>query len=375
MWIKAAASLLTLALQTKRAGPVFASVMNLKVKVIAAALLAGLLLTGCAPEESFPVPDVSGLESPVTLVRYDRALSALDTADLAAAVATLEDRYPVFTDVYLTDVLPLRRRLSDPEEQLLALRAFFAYPLVREIDSLVSARFTDADLAEQTARLEQALRYYRHYLPNAPRPDTLVTFYSQFEVAAALYGNGDLAAGLEFFLGPDYDYQRVSARDPIFSAYLARSYTPDHLTGKLMRVVIDDFVDPPRGGKLIDHLIYEGKKRFLLERVLPGVPAHVVHEVSPEQQAWLAENEIAIYAHLQKEKHLYATDPVLIRKYTQPAPSSQGMPAESPGQAVNFLGQRIVEAYVRNNPGVDMAALLAETDGQRILAGARYKPR
>ena len=348
--------------------------MDVKVKFIALFALL-FLLNACTGEEKFPIPDVSQLDAPLTLVRFDREFMELDTADLDNALADLESRYPVFTNVYLTEVLPLRKRLFTPEEQLLAIKAFRRYPLVAELDSLTQQRFPATAMEEQRERLQQALRYYQFYLPDAPRPDTLMAFFSQFEVAAALYGDDQLAVGLEFFLGPDYDYQRVSARDPIFSDYLARAYTPEHLTGKLLRVLIDDYARPPRGGRLVDELIHEGKKLFLLNRLLPETPDHIIHEVSEEEMEWLRGNEVPIYAHLQKENHLYSTDPVLIRKYTDPAPSSQGMPSESPGQAVNYLGKKIVEAYVRANPRLSMSELLAETDGQKILAGARYKPR
>lgn len=347
----------------------------LKVKFLPPCLLVVLFLLSCGGDEGPAIPDVAHLSSPVTLLRFDREVMALDTADLDASLADLEARYPVFTDLYLRRLLPLRRGDFSPEEQRLMLKAYLTADIVAEIDSAVQSRFPPAALDRQREQLEQALTYYRYYLPDAPRPDTLLTFFSQFEIAAALYGEDNLAVGLEFFLGPDYDYQAVDPREPIFSQYLSRAYTPEHLTGKLLRVVIEDRLPAPRGGRLIDQLIYEGKKLFLLRRTLPETEAHVLHEVSSEQMDWLRENEVAIYAHLQKEEHLYVTDPFLIRKYTQPAPTTQGMPAESPGRAVNYLGMRIVEAYVRANPQVTMTELLAKTDGQEILAAARYKPR
>ncbi|WP_147930233.1 gliding motility protein GldB-related protein [Neolewinella aurantiaca] len=346
--------------------------MNVKLSLLS--LLSLLILWSCG-EDELPPPDISGLQSPVTLVRFDRGLMALDTADLAADLAELEEEYPDFTDTYLRFILPIRRGDFSPEEQNLMLKAFLTFPLITEVDSIIQQRFSAETLEEQRAAFEQALRYYRYYLPEAERPDTLLTFFSQFEVAAALYGENDIAVGLEFFLGPDYNYQQVDPRETIFSAYLARTYTPAHMTAKLMRTLIQEEVPSPHGGRLIDHLVYEGKKLYLLEKVLPYTPDSIIHEVSAEQMDWLINSEIAIYAHLQKEKMLYSTDATMIKKMTLPAPSSQGMPAESPGGAVNFLGKRIVEDYVKANPKVTMPELLALTDGQAILSGARYKPK
>jgi len=354
--------------------PVFAISMKVNVKLTLLSFFTAFILCACG-EEKLPPPDVNGLQSPVTLVRFDRALMALDTGNLTTDVAALEARFPDFTDTYLRYILPIRRGDFSPEEQGMMLKAFLTFPLITEVDSVIRQRFTDEALEQQRADFEQALRYYRYYLPAAERPDTLLTFFSQFEVAAALYGENDIAAGLEFFLGPDYNYQGVDPRETIFSSYLARTYTPEHMTAKLMRTLIQEEVPAPRGGRLIDQLIYEGKKLYLLEKVLPFTPDSILQEVTAPQMAWLKNNEIAIYAHLQKEQMLYSTDATLIRKMTQPAPSSQGMPVESPGGAVNYLGKRIVEAYVTANPKVTMPELMGLVDGQVVLAGARYKPK
>ncbi len=348
--------------------------MKLNVKLTLLSLIP-LLLWSCGPDSELPPPDITSVRAPVELVRFDRALMQLDTGNLAAGMADLDANYPEFSAVYFRHIIPLRRGDLSPEEQQLALKAFMTYPLILEIDSIVQSRFSEEDLEAHRADLEQALRYYKYYLPDAPRPDTLLTFFSQFELAAVLYGTGNLAVGLDFFLGPDFDYQSVDPRETIFSNYLARTYTPEHMTAKLMRALIEDLVQKPRGGRLLDHLIYEGKKLFMLDRVLPFTPDSILQEVTAAQMDWLTNNEVQIYAYLQEEKYLYSTDPVLIRKYTQPSPSTQGMPSEAPGQAVNYLGRKIVEAYVKANPRVTMEELLAMQDGQEILAGARYKPR
>lgn len=336
--------------------------------------LLSVLVYSCT-DDAPPPPDVSHLRAPLTVVRYDRALMSLDTARLPEEVAALEARYPAFTDAYLRYILPLRRGDFSPEEQNLMLRAFVTYPLITELDSLVQVRFPDEALAAKREEFSQALRYLQYYLPDAAVPDTMLTFLAQFEVAAALYGEGDVAVGLEFFLGPDYDYQRVDPRETIFSNYLTRTYTPEHLVPKLMRVLIEEKVPAPRAGRLVDYLVQEGKKLYLLKKTLPTTPDSILHEVTAEQMDWLRANEVAIYAHLQKEKQFYSTDATLIRKLTQPAPSSQGMPAEAPGRAVNYLGLKIVEAYVEANPQTTMPELLRITDGQKMLTGARYKPR
>ncbi|WP_116127275.1 hypothetical protein [Lewinella sp. IMCC34183] len=333
------------------------------------------VLVACS--DTPPPPDVSDIPVELTVLRFDRALAAVDTADLAGELAELDDRFGSFTDAFFTHLVPLRRGDLSPAEGQNVLRAYLDFPLTGVVDSTVEARFPGGGARVQgmVDQFEQGLRYYRHYLPDAPVPDTLVTFDTHFELAAFLYGDGEIAAGLEFFLGPDFDYTQVNPEEPIFSSYLARSYTPEHFSAKLLRVLLEDYFPAPRTGRLLDYLLYEGKKLYLLELLQPETPPHVVYEVSEEQLAWLRDNETQIYAYLQREDILYATDVSLINKYTRPAPYTPGMPAESPGGAVNYLGRQIVAAYLEAHPETTLPELLAISDGQELLRGARYKPR
>ena len=339
------------------------------------ALLFLTLACTCDSAREPPPPDVTGIRAPLELIRFDRALATIDTAEVASGMATLDHDYGEFADLYLRHITPVRRGDFSPEEQLDVMKAMLTYEPLRRLDSTVQARFDDNRLTELKNDLQRALRYYRYYLPDAPVPDTLVTFYGEFSYAALLYGDNNLAAGLEFYLGPDFDYAQISIQEAIFSNYLARTYRPEYFSQKLMHVVIEDHVPRPRSGRLIDYLIYEGKKLYLLGKVLPETADSIVHEVTGEQMAWLRDNEVAIYAHLQKENLFFDTSPDLVRKLTQPAPYTQGMPRESPGRAVNYLGEKIVTAYVAANPTVTMAELLAIKDGQKFLTGARYKPK
>ena len=337
-------------------------------------------LSACTDDEP-PPPDVSDVTVNLEVLRFDRELSELDTTRLGQELQRLDRTYGSFTDVYFTHLVPVRRGDFSPAEQERVMQAFLAYPLTGFVDSLVRDRFPAEDAGDATQvqdmleNFEQSLRYYRHYLPDAPVPDTLVLYDSHFELAAFLYGDGELAAGLDFFLGPDFDYTQVAPDEPIFSNYLAASYTPDHFAGKLLRVLFEDAYPPPRTGRMIDYLMYEGKKLYLLEHLLPETPDHVVYEVTEAQMDWLHDNEAPIYAYLQQEDLLFSTDVNKINKYTRPAPYTPGMPQESPGGAVNYLGRQIVAAYLRQHPEVTLPELLAMEDGQEVLRGARYKPR
>jgi hypothetical protein len=219
------------------------------------------------------------------------------------------------------------------------------------------------------------MAYYQYYFPDAVTPDTLVTFMSQFEYAGFLYGNNQLAVGLDMYLGPNYDYQSISPAEPIFSNYLTRTYTPDHLPVKLSQLLIEEELTEPEQGRLIDYMIYNGKKLYLLDLLLPKTPDSLKLEITADQTTWLANNETPVYIYLQSQELLFETDTRKYRKYIDPSPNSPGMPKGAPGRSANYIGWKIVEQWIKNNPQATIKDLLAIQDGQRILAESRYKPR
>jgi len=64
----------------------------------------------------------------------------------------------------------------------------------------------------------------------------------------------------------------------------------------------------------------------------------------------------------------------MIRKFTGEAPFTSYFTEDSPGRAVVWTGFRIIERYMRNNPGVTLKELMEMSDCQAILTGAKYKP-
>ena len=58
-----------------------------------------------------------------------------------------------------------------------------------------------------------------------------------------------------------------------------------------------------------------------------------------------------MWEYLVEHDMLFSTDPMLIKKLTGDAPFTSYFTSESPGRAANWIGFRIVESYMRKNPG------------------------
>ena len=161
----------------------------------------------------------------------------------------------------------------------------------------------------------------------------------------------------------------------MFSQYFLRTYNREHIVKKTMDVLIDDLAGPPPGDRLLDQMIHNGKKLYLLDFMLPELADTVIFEFSPQQLEWCRDNERNLWAHYLSEDLLYSNEFRKINKLVNYSPNVPGMPAEAPGRVANWTGYRIFQEVHRQQPDLSLRELAALRDAQAVLEMARYKPR
>jgi uncharacterized protein YjaZ len=122
-------------------------------------------------------------------------------------------------------------------------------------------------------------------------------------------------------------------------------------------------------------MIHNGKKLYLLDKILPFKHDTIVTEYSAKQLEWVRANQIQIWSYFTDENLLYETNMARITKYLRPAPSSPGMPQESPGMTANYIGWEIVKAFMKKYPETTIEELIQYEDSQQFLEQARYRPK
>ncbi|MBQ3895705.1 MAG: hypothetical protein II734_01185, partial [Paludibacteraceae bacterium] len=127
-------------------------------------------------------------------------------------------------------------------------------------------------------------------------------------------------------------------------------------------------------GTLLQSIIDNGKLLYLMNIVMPGRTDKDIMGYNDQQYEWCVNNEKQMWNYLIEEKRLYNTSHLVISKFVNPAPFTSEFPQESPGQAVLWLGMRIVESYMDNNKNIGLKELMAEKNAQKILEESNYKP-
>ena len=339
------------------------------------ALFLVIGLNACGPDKpAEKIPDVSHLSPQVNLFRLD---SIFALSDKKAAIEAIQESFktmPAFANVYFQRLVPLYDK--DPTKFTSNLEEFLNNEKISNLVDTTQVVFPN--LNKEKADLKKALSYYQHYFPNAGIPN-FYSLISEFGVQSFIFQDGTAAQpkdgvgiGLDMFLGKDFNYKGLDPQNPAFSDYLAEGYQKNRLVRQCMEVILDDQIGTLKANNLLAQMINEGKKLYILKKILPFVDEHIVLGFKEEQLEWMNDNEIEMWSFFLEKDLIYETSTAKTFKYINPSPASPGMPKEAPGRTGVFIGFKIVESYIRNNPNINFEKLLQQDDYQTMIK--KYKP-
>ena len=337
-------------------------------------LMAGILLTSCKREHRDPVPDVSHIEVEVKLINFDSLVREAVMAD-TSELEMIFEKYPDFSNLYFEVVLEIWKQNEPLDSLYTRMRQFFESDFYRDISDTIQTAIPDFNSIRED--FNQAFSYYQYYFPYRNIPPVYF-FVSEFAYGNLIFAHSDgrdgLGVGLDMFLHGYFDYTVLSYFNTTFSGYNVRTFNTEHLAKKSFDAIWDDMLGPPPRGRMIDLMLYYGKKHHLNRLVLPHKPDSIIFEYTPTQLQWVEDNEAQVYNHLIENDLLYTTDMINYARLVNPSPHSPGMPPEAPGRVVNWLGYKMIRAWVRNNPDKSLDDLLSITDGHEFLMQSRYRP-
>jgi hypothetical protein len=328
--------------------------------------MLALLLWSCGDTDKRSLPDVSDIQVSVRMQRFETDLFALDTNNIGAGMTQLEQKYPVFLPFFLTQVLRDPTNPGETPEQ--ALSGFLKAPQVQKLYDSCRTKYTDLAWLERD--LTQMFRYYAYYFPKRKTP-TVVTTITEFVGDAYLVNDTLLMLSLDYFMG-----EQFSAYNPdYFPDYLRRQFRQEYMTTKLATALASGIVGPPKGDKIADFMLNNGKILYLVDCMLPEVPDSMKMGYTSAQLEGCYANESEVWARLLDLKVLYTPVNNKNQKIVMPSPAAEIVFQEAPGEVGNWVGWQIVKAYMKRNPSTTIEQLLNFSDMQKFLEQAKYKPK
>ena len=207
-------------------------------------------------------------------------------------------------------------------------------------------------------------------LPHHPKP-RLYYYNSGFQ-ASILVADSLLAIGLDRFLGAaSYFYTALG-----MPRYLATKMTPAYIVPTALEVWIStEFPLNNPSPTILDQMIYQGKLKYALKTLLTEFSDTIILQRPKAELEWLENAENDIWTYLSEKQLLYERNQLIVSQFTRPAPFTNAFGQKSPGEAVNWVGYRIVSSYKKHHPEVTLEQLFSDSlRNELLLQNAHYRP-
>ncbi|MBL7950621.1 MAG: hypothetical protein JNM62_02775 [Flavobacteriales bacterium] len=332
----------------------------------AALLAAAVIWTGCGDDghTDLPIEDVA---LKVDIGRLDRDVFHTPPDSLQEMSTRALVKYGSFYRTYVEDILQ-GTPVEDPRLPLM-LRTFATDPdwslAQHAVDSVLG------DLEPQRVRFEDALKRLELLFPDSLTP-RIIAFNSGFN-----YGifptDSVLGIGLEWFIGPQHPVIGYLAPEA-FPQYVKERMRPEMIVpGAIKGWLLVHYTRDIRGEDLLNNLVETGKVMALLDAMLPDTDPALKFAFTKDQLAWCEANEYNIWRDIVSKDQLFSKSAEDIGRLMNDGPFTSGLPHESPGHIGEWIGYRMVKAYMAENPNLTFQQLLALSDPRVILKS--YKPR
>ena len=327
-------------------------------------ILGVISLYGCKKEQEKSYFPENMKRVNVEIVRFDNALLSIDTTNAEPDIKQLYADYEAIMPIYVegvlgedaNDILRLARLYAD----------FLRDTIVAHTNHEIRKQFADIKAIQQ--ELNEGFTRLHYLYPNWEIPK-LFFFISGFNLQIFQYENW-IGVGVDMYLGSDYPYY-----NQVVHNYQKTTMRKECLSRDVLNFYLDRHISyTSQQNRLLEQMIYCGKKIYLLGQILPQQSPWNIIGYTKAQWDWCVANEQAIWNRVMDKRDLFKTESMLLTSYLREGPFTSEISRESPGRLGIWIGWRIVDQYMRNNKQVSLQALMSDGDAQKILEQSKYKP-
>ncbi len=294
----------------------------------------------------------------------------LDTSNTEGGIKTLEEKYPQFSNTFFERVISLKDPTDSVGKYRKQIRNFLTDPAMRGMMDTIKMVYPNFDAEKK--QIEEGLRYFKYYFPKNKVPTQIYTMPSAYNFPVVFLSDSAMAIGLDMFLGEKHT--TYEALITMYPKFISRTFRKDYLINRVFELIVSDLVGESEGNRLIDYMIHNGKKLYILDCILPNTPDSIKLAYTREQMSGSYSNEGFTWARILKQNLLYSTKAQDFQKLVMPSPDAPVIAAEAPGGVGNFLGWQIVKQFMKKNPKVSLVELVNMRDAQKIMDASKYKP-
>lgn len=324
---------------------------------------AVVVLLSCSSRPK--TPDVSDIQVPMTVLRFDTAFFSIDTVHSAAGLQRIYSQYPGFTQDFLYNILG-----TSPDSAGKDVPRFIS----TYYDLFMASQKLYRDTKTTEAAIKKGLQFVHHYFPAYPLPKQLIFFIGPINSFGNIITRDGLAIGLQLYLGKDYPMYLSDAGQQLYPRFISRRFEPAYIPVNSIKNIIDDiYPDSSSGHALVERMIESGKRQYLLSLLLPDTPDSLRTGYTKQQLDGCYDSEKNIWTFFVQNDLLFNIDHNIARDYMNDAPNTPAFGDASPGNIGQFVGTQIVKKWMKHNSAVTPDQLM-KIPARRIFDEAHYKP-
>jgi hypothetical protein len=288
----------------------------------------------------------------------------------------LKKAYPEFLSDYIQRIVGIDLSDSNYENKIKLFIHDYAP---------VNHAVTTIEKGIQTAFNEniEGLKRVKYYFPAYKLPEQFITFIGPMDAYAntPTSAHGEiitsyaLCSGLQLHLGSKSSFYQGEIGSQLYPAYMSERFTTDHIAINCMKNIIDDlFPANYRDLSLLDIMVDQGKRMYLLDLLLPNTKPDLKLGYTATQLKGAEENEALIWNFFTQNNLLFEKDQLKVRSYIGDGPYTQELGEGSPGFISLFVGRQIINKYMHLHPETTIEKLFS-MNANDILTASKYKPK
>ncbi len=336
-------------------------------------LLCTMIASSCSKRETQSDKTLFGdnktEEEQISIHRFEQALFAPSKQTTEQHLLSIEQDFkPMFA-----------ASLSD-KQYMAVVKAFVEDAEMKKVYNTVKRCYPDMKFLETA--LAQALPKIRKIRQDTCKTNIYTLIIGPAEYSFA-YQNRILVYPAFSTISIDAYCMDSLSEHPYYKSmpkYLQTCLTKDNIAPDYIRTYLQEitFKDIPLQNQnpdatLLDCIIDDGKYSYAVAALLPKTPLHNILRYTEEQQKWVEDNEYNIWSYIIQNKLLYNKDRTKYLSLIAEGPTTKGI-ADSPSRIGNYIGYKIVQAYMEKNP-ITLDSLFRTSKSELILKASEYKPQ
>jgi hypothetical protein len=284
----------------------------------------------------------------------------------------LREEYGPFYDDFVSYIMGYGDPLSDS-----AMRAMYYLSQdehMKHLAGLVAEKYSG-----NTEAFDQIKDAYSIYYAQFPEDSVrdVVTYISGFSMTLNPVSEDYTGLSLDMFMGDTFTAYRVIT--PPIPDYLHKLFVPEQLAIQNMKSIVYEKVQMqnPPVSRILDEMISWGKLYYILEEVMPETEKHLLIGYDESEMEWCEDVETDIWKFFIKDQLMFQNmNAATMKLFTEgPRTSYPGVPIDYCAPMIaRYSGWKLVKSYMENNSELSMQDLISETDSDKILKLAAYKP-